>query len=148
MAPNYSLHAIPVYWILALLPHAYAVSYMKKANNGKWNNANPRGTGETNKRAVPAAVQAKFERMEASHANSMENAPFFIGAILAGNQAGLSSDTMNTAAGLFLALRVLYLFAYANIARTRYSYVRSLLWALSMAVLIRLYWAAGDKLIA
>lgn len=25
MAPNYSLHLIPVYWLLALLPHAYAV---------------------------------------------------------------------------------------------------------------------------
>lgn len=33
----------------------------------------------------------RYERAEAAHANGMENAPFFIGAVLAGNFAGLDA---------------------------------------------------------
>jgi uncharacterized MAPEG superfamily protein len=36
-------------------------------------------------------VYARFERAEAAHANGLENAPLFIGAVLAGNVAGLES---------------------------------------------------------
>jgi hypothetical protein len=42
---------------------------------------------------VPAECYAKFERAEAAHKNSMENAPFFVGAVLAGNMVGLSACT-------------------------------------------------------
>ncbi|CAI6335895.1 unnamed protein product [Periconia digitata] len=150
MAPNYSLHTIPIYWILALVPHAVAVSSLKNANNGRWNNANPRSAqnGENWRKSIPAAVISKYERLEAAHSNSMENAPFFIGAVIAGNLAGLSSDTMNTATMSFLALRVLYVIAYGTIKSTKYSYIRSLIWAVSTGVLMRLYWQAGNKLIA
>lgn len=142
---------------------------MKKANNGKWSNANPRSSGndEAFRKAVPAAVMAKFERLEATHKNSMENAPFFIGAVLAGNFAGLSSgaefllyvmlcwfanlgatDTLNTATGAFLALRVLYIFSYANISTNKMSFIRSAIWIASVSVLFRLYWLAGNALAA
>ena len=46
---------------------------MKKANNNKWNNANPRGTqtDERYKKSVPAEIYAKYERSEAAHKNGM-----------------------------------------------------------------------------
>jgi uncharacterized MAPEG superfamily protein len=42
---------------------------------------------------VPAATYARFERAEAAHKNAMENAPFFIGAVIAGNMAGVGAGT-------------------------------------------------------
>lgn len=46
---------------------------MKKANNNKWNNANPRGseTDERYKKSVPAQIYATYERAEAAHKNGM-----------------------------------------------------------------------------
>ncbi|KAL1611303.1 hypothetical protein SLS59_000021 [Nothophoma quercina] len=90
MASNYSFYSIPVYWFLALVPHAYAVAVAKKANKGFWDNTNPRNTGYLEKN-IPKEALAKYERAEAAHANGMENAPYFIGAVLAGNLAGLDA---------------------------------------------------------
>lgn len=70
------------------------VSLMKKANNNRWDNRNPRGT-DTNAayaKAVPAEVYARFERAEAAHKNAMENVPWFVGAVALGNWAGLSAS--------------------------------------------------------
>lgn len=70
---------------------------IKKSNNNKWNNHNPRST-ETNdryKKAVPSDVYAMYERAEAAHKNSIENAPLFIGAVLSGNLAGLSPSMLS-----------------------------------------------------
>ena len=108
MASNYSFYSIPVYWFLALVPHAYAVRFnlfqtteyssidswqvavAKKANKGFWDNTNPRNIGYLEKNISKEAL-AKYERAEAAHANGMENAPYFIGAVLAGNLAGLDA---------------------------------------------------------
>lgn len=66
---------------------------VKKANNGKFNNVNPRApdTLAAYKKTVPSDVLGCFERGKAAHANLMESAPFFIGAVLAGNMVGLSA---------------------------------------------------------
>jgi uncharacterized MAPEG superfamily protein len=71
---------------------------LKKANNGKFNNANPRGaeTLAAYKKTVPSDVLGLCERSKAAHANMMENAPFFVGAVLAGNMVGLSAGTFKT----------------------------------------------------
>ncbi|KAF2691614.1 hypothetical protein K458DRAFT_325085 [Lentithecium fluviatile CBS 122367] len=150
MAPNYSIHAIPAYMVLAFLPHAYAISSIKKANNGKFNNVNARGvdTLAMYKKSVPAEVFGRYERGKAAHANLMENAPFFIGAVIVGNMMGLSAETMNTAIGSYLALRVAYIVAYINVTSQKYSYVRSLLWAISSFVLGGIFVKAGNKLVA
>jgi len=80
---------------------------LKKANNGKFNNANPRGTDTiaAYKKTVPSDVLGCFERSKAAHANLMENAPFFIGAVLAGNMVGLSAGMLNTLYAIWKHLR-------------------------------------------
>ncbi|KAF1958558.1 hypothetical protein CC80DRAFT_591513 [Byssothecium circinans] len=147
---NYSLHAIPVFWLLIQLPHAYAVTLIKKSNNGKWDNVNARGTGTvaSYQKVASAEVFARFERAKAAHKNGLESAPFFIGAMIAGNLAGLPADTMNFAAGGFLALRILYTFVYINTTRQRYSYFRSFTWWVGSLLWLRIYWKAGNKLSA
>lgn len=62
----------------------------KQANNGHWDNTNPRNTSYLEGK-VPKEALARYERAEAAHLNGMESAPFFIGAVLAGNFAGLEA---------------------------------------------------------
>ncbi len=71
------------------------VALIKKSNNNQWNNKNPRGTATCTsyQKSVPVEVFAKYERARAAHNHAMENAPFFIGAVIVGNYAGLSSCT-------------------------------------------------------
>lgn len=40
---------------------------------------------------MPKEALARYERAEAAHLNGMESAPFFVGAVLAGNFAGLEA---------------------------------------------------------
>ncbi|KAF3004265.1 hypothetical protein E8E13_008192 [Curvularia kusanoi] len=131
MAPNYSLHTIPVYWFLALAPHAYAIGVAKRANNGVWDNTNPRNTSYLTQNIVDKEALARYERAEAAHANGMENAPFFVGAVLAGNLAGLDAATLNAYTGVYIGLRVLYNVLYVRTTTLRSSRARSLVWGAS-----------------
>ena len=145
---NYSVYAIPVYYVHTLYSHVYATRILKKANNGQGNNANPRSVvwKENVKKAVPASTYARYERAEAAHANGMENLPLFMGAIILGNMAKLPASTLNAVAATFLALRFGYTFAYINTESASKSFIRSGLWALSTVSLMYLMVSAGNVL--
>jgi uncharacterized MAPEG superfamily protein len=130
MAPNLSLFAIPAYWILTMLPHNYAIAIMRKANNGRWNNASPRSSkwDATLRESTPADVYARYERAEAAHKNGMENFPIFAGAILAGNIAKLDTLTLNAFVAAYLCSRVAYTVIYVSVNSHRYSLYRTAIW--------------------
>lgn len=75
---------------------------LKKANNGRYNNANPRGADALTayRKSIPAAIYARVERAKAAHCNLMESAPFFVGAVIAGNMTKLPAGMYN-AIGVF-----------------------------------------------
>ena len=145
---NFSLYAIPAFVVLTLFPHAYALRIIKNANNQKWDNSNPRSTAlkESARKSVPASVYARYERAEATHANSMESLPLLIGAIILGNMAKLPVSTLNTVAGGYLALRVAYIYAYINTETVSRSAIRSVLWGTSLGSLLYLVVRAGNEL--
>lgn len=149
MAPNYSIYGIPLYWLLALVPHGYASSIIKKANNGRRNNANPRSvdTHQHYKKVCPAAVWARWERAEAAHNNALENAPLFIGTIIIGNVVGLSPDTLNIATGVALGLRLVYTLLYIGISKNKPSYARSMVWAGFVGTLVTVLIKAGNVVV-
>ncbi|KAH7078953.1 hypothetical protein BKA63DRAFT_254894 [Paraphoma chrysanthemicola] len=96
MTQNYSLYTIPIYWAIALYPHMYAVSLIRTSiSYDTWNMHNPRGqaTAPSYQKLLSAATFARFERAEAAHANGMENASFFVGAVLAGCMGGVDACT-------------------------------------------------------
>ncbi|CAN9316293.1 unnamed protein product [Alternaria alternata] len=113
----------------------------KKGANGQLDNANPRGasTLEFYRKCCPGPLYTKAERAEACHRNNMENAPFYIGAILAGNLAGLD-------AGAYIGLRLVYSFMYVKIQTNTPSYLRSVTWITSVAVLMTMFVKAGNKM--
>jgi uncharacterized MAPEG superfamily protein len=134
--PN--LKALPV---LSLFPRNYAISIMKKANNGRWNNSDPRSVDweDTLCKSVPAEIYGWYERTEAAHKNGMKNWPVFLGAVLAENIVNLSPSTMNTFVGAYLVSRVAYTYAYINISSHRLTLIRSAIWAAGTLLCMGMY---------
>ncbi|KAI5203975.1 hypothetical protein E4T39_03941 [Aureobasidium subglaciale] len=130
--PDFALLAIPAFAVLAVVPHAYAVTTVKK--HTQWSNANGRGEGNIQhvKKTIPPAIFATYERAEAAHKNSMENLPLFIGTILSGVLAEkvTRTDVGNARyAAVFLGLRILYTLLYINSSSEQASKARSLTWS-------------------
>ena len=42
LTPNYSVYAIPAFWVLCMAPQFYGNILITKANNGNFDNTNPR----------------------------------------------------------------------------------------------------------
>ncbi|MCJ1431158.1 hypothetical protein MMC27_000509 [Xylographa pallens] len=148
MSTNYSIYAIPAFWLLALLPHNYAIYTITAANNGQWDNSNPRSSTWDKKlqAAVPAACFRRYERAEAAHKNGMENLALFATAVVLGNMAALEAGTLNTVAGAVLALRALYTIVYVTVGDSRKSYARTGIWAASVGCCFYLIVKAGNVL--
>lgn len=71
---NPSILAIPTYYVLSVLPHSYALNVATQGELSKWDNRNPRSSTMKAKlkERLPAEIFAKYERLEACHANGME----------------------------------------------------------------------------
>ncbi|RDW66758.1 hypothetical protein BP5796_09507 [Coleophoma crateriformis] len=85
---NYSVYAIPAYFVLTLFPHQYAlytISRAQKKGFAIYDNRNPRGSWTENlKASVPADVFATYERAEAAHKNGYESFPLICTAVILG----------------------------------------------------------------
>lgn len=71
---NLSILAIPAYYVLSVLPHSYALNVATGGQITKWDNRNPRSSTLKSKLKdrLSAEEFAKYERLEACHANGME----------------------------------------------------------------------------
>lgn len=95
---NYSIYAIPAFYILALVPYFYAGALLNRGTNGRVDNANPRGTSfsEITQKSLDKASLSRLERTKAAHANALENLPLFASAVICANMAGLDKGTLNS----------------------------------------------------
>jgi len=135
-----SILSIPLFHLLALLPHAGAIHLISAGNPANWDNRNPRSAG-FRQRAEKRLGPAKFllwERLEAAHANSFENMPLFYSTIIVGHLAGLhkvaGSGGLDASAAAFLVIRTVYLAVYAMNDTQVKSVPRSLLYFASVGV--------------
>jgi uncharacterized MAPEG superfamily protein len=148
---NLSILSIPAYYVLSLLPHAYAIAIGSRGNPVKWDNRNPRGASQKAhlKSTLSPAAFSKFERAEAAHANALENVPMFASAVIIGNVAGLQQEGLhglNGFAGLWLGLRAAHTLSYVLIDDKRASYIRTALWVASIGLCFRVFGEAAKAL--
>ena len=111
--------------IAGLLPVVCAG--IAKWGAGTYDNHNPR--------AWMAQQDGHRARADAAQSNSLEAFPFFAAAVVLALQGGVDADTVAQWAWLFVGLRLVYIFCYVTDRAT----VRSLVWMLGLAVVIRLY---------
>jgi len=84
--------------------------------------------------------------MQGAHENAAEINPFWIGAVLAGNLAGMDNRTLNIATFAFVALRLTYNYVYINQKSRQDSFIRTFVWLAGMAIPMTLFVLAGNKL--
>lgn len=120
----YPLLSIPVYTLLSIFPHVYAVSISSKGNPKRHDNRNPKASDHLAKVKSTLSPRdfARFERAESCHRNGLENMPLFVATILAGIYAQRETGVpLNTTlfAALWLLDRVLYTVNYREPARCK-----------------------------
>ena len=94
---NYSVYAIPAFYILGIGPHLYSAFLIYRGTNGRFDNVNPRGTSQSEvcKKSLDRATMARVERAKAAHVNALECLPLFASAVICANMAGLERGLMN-----------------------------------------------------
>ena len=144
MTANYSWLSIPAFYIINLLPHAYANALLSK----RYDNASPRSVNavEKYKKALTPTDFARWERAENAHRNGSENIPILLAAVAIGNFARLDVDTLNAVTGLYLISRIVYPVVYIQVTRRSSSLARSVLWAFGVGLNLYLMIKGGMKL--
>ncbi|TDL22784.1 hypothetical protein BD410DRAFT_788108 [Rickenella mellea] len=141
-----SLYSIPAVWLTSFVPMNLKFSLIARTIG--YNNVQPRAnTGRmVNNRAVPKDVAAQAERMEGAHLNGNEMLPIWIAAVLAGNQAGVAQETLNSVSVAFIVTRILYNYVYITHTTQLASTLRTGLWSISLSLPMYLIVKAGNIL--
>jgi uncharacterized MAPEG superfamily protein len=145
---NFSVLAIPGYYLLSFLPHAYALHVATSGQPLKWDNRNPRAVGLKSRlqTKLPPELYALYERGEAASANCYENMPIFYSAIVMGHIAGLDKTFLNNFAFKYLMLRAAYIFSYVGITNQKYTPIRTILYFWSIVLCSRVLITSAKKL--
>lgn len=142
-AKNLSLFAVPAMWFVNMSAHFYAISLTK----GKFTNASPRDYVNTIARKEKKEDwEQKFIRAEAAQMNGFENIGWFAAAVVAANVAKVPAAELNSLAGGYLLLRVLYNYFYITVTDETLATLRSVLYVSSVAVNMTLFIKAGLRL--
>ncbi|KAI9639232.1 uncharacterized protein MKK02DRAFT_29335 [Dioszegia hungarica] len=150
-AHNYSLFAIPAGWVLAMVPHFYAIGLYNKERapgTAEWDNMLPyanRSEGLKNAKISPYMAQ-RFLRAEAANDNSHTILPYFAAAVLAGNYARLTPRFLNNTVLFFFAARGAYIYFYINGTTPLMSKLRSVSYVASIVACMTLFSQAGRVL--
>jgi uncharacterized MAPEG superfamily protein len=143
-----SILSIPVYYVISVLPHSYAISLATSGKPLKWDNRNPRGIGHRAhlKSTLPPEKFARYERAEAASANALENFPVYTAAMILGHVAGVDKDALDRFAAAWLVLRVAHSLVYVNRSRHGWTAVRTGLYVASIATCFNIFVQAAKKL--
>ena len=147
---NFSLHAIPLAWFIALSPRFWGVTTYNQLTDGDMDIRHPRTfTEEVNNDPNPkldATSQERIGRAEAAMDNGFGNVPLFAAAICAGNMARLEPKWLNGLAFGYLASRVLYNYLYIYNDTKRMARGRAAVFMSGMGMIFALFVRAGEKL--
>jgi uncharacterized MAPEG superfamily protein len=148
---NLTILAIPAYYVMAIMPHAYAISITKNHDPKIWDNSCPRGSNLKSKLQSSLTPEdfSKYERAEAAQTNALENLPLFASAVVVANLAGLKRAGLGGVegfVGMWFVVRALHSLTYITNTDKKLSYVRSGLWFTGLALCVRVFGKASRVL--
>jgi len=135
LSKPWSLLSIPVVWLTASYPAGLKIRTLSNLNTKgfQYDPVQPRENMdrlEAAKDVIPKTLVARIRRMEGAHMNGNENLPLWIGAVLAGNFAGLEQSTLNKVAIFYILNRCLYNYVYINHTTVLQSRFRTTIWGI------------------
>ncbi|PKS10018.1 hypothetical protein jhhlp_004643 [Lomentospora prolificans] len=142
---NISFYTVPVGFLLAMLPHLYAISSGIK----KYNPGNPRQFESTiaSDSTIDKITKLRIIRAKSASANAFETLGLYAAAVVAGNIAQLDKDTLNWLSSLYVISRVLYIITYIWLQENRaLSPLRTVFWGGSIWSIVSLFLKAGHAM--
>ncbi|TKA70224.1 hypothetical protein B0A49_06462 [Cryomyces minteri] len=144
MTRNFSLYTIPVAWITCLAPHVYASQLAGKA----FDNRQPRTLTAKldSQQTLDAATKARIVRAEGAQQNGFENLGIFAAAVVAGNVAGLSNETLNYLSGGYVLSRMVYNYVYVVNTSEAMANARTGVFLTGIGIVFTLFIKSGNAL--
>ncbi|SPO20991.1 uncharacterized protein UTRI_00468 [Ustilago trichophora] len=138
--PNYSFFAIPAAWLLAFLPHPYAVAL----SQGRFKNASPRQMlHDLMAKKDKTALDKKIIRAESAQLNGFENLGLFAAAVVAANIAKVPNHQLNQLTAGYLASRALFNLLYIFVTEEATATLRSASFVTGVGIIWTLFIKAG-----
>ncbi|KZV97397.1 hypothetical protein EXIGLDRAFT_764518 [Exidia glandulosa HHB12029] len=146
--PGLSLYSIPAAWVSLWLPINQRFAMILFKTQAGYNNVIPRTNAERlqNDPTVPKDFVETCAKLEGAHKNGLETFPLWVAAVLAGNFAGVETETLNKASAAFVFSRFLYNYIYVNSSTNAQGYTRTGTWATSIGICMYVLVKAGNKL--
>lgn len=95
---------------------------------------------------MPRQTKQRILRAKGASENGFESLSLFIGGVIAANQAGLETSTLNSLSIGYLLIRLAYVFAYVKLGENaKLAPIRSLIWVTSVGISLTMYIKAGLK---
>ncbi|CAG7555429.1 unnamed protein product [Fusarium equiseti] len=147
LSRNYSFFTVPAAFFIIAFPHAYTIT----AARGTYDNANPRSHKNIIEKSDNFTKSDKqfFLRAKAATENGFETLGLYAASIVAANFAGVSTPAVNLLSFSYVASRIAYNIAYLWLqADRRLAPVRSLVWTVSIGLIVTLWVKAGNKMLS
>jgi uncharacterized MAPEG superfamily protein len=111
---NISFYTLPVSWMICVVPRLFAIITYATSTGKPVEFGHPRNLHQLagSDPALSSRTRGRIIRAEAAAQDTVESAPYFAVAMLAGNQAGLPSSLLNALSVAYLATRIAYIDAY------------------------------------
>ncbi|WVQ67364.1 uncharacterized protein L199_005560 [Kwoniella botswanensis] len=143
---NYSLYAIPVGWVVAMVPLWWAAPIANRASRGTYDNANPKDSwANIDSKPIPQQLKGRIKRAIAAENNTHTNLPLFAAALVAANAAHVDSSSLHFHASLWVVSRIAYTLAYIFIEDRKKSFIRSSLFGVGIYSCFALIIKAAKK---
>ncbi|WWC89081.1 uncharacterized protein L201_003999 [Kwoniella dendrophila CBS 6074] len=143
---NYSLYAIPIGWVIGMVPLWWAAPIANKYSKGSYDNANPKDSwANIDSKPIPLQIKGRIKRAIAAENNTHTNLPLFAAALVAANAAHVDVGSLHFHASVWIISRIAYTFAYIYIENRKASAIRSALFGVGVLSCFALIIKAANK---
>ncbi|WRT66613.1 uncharacterized protein IL334_003572 [Kwoniella shivajii] len=143
---NYSLYAIPVGWLVGMVPLWWAAPAAQKYARGSFDNANPKDSWQNmDAAAIPLKIKGRIKRANAAQNNTHVNLPLFAASLVAANAAHVDSSSLHLYSAIWVLSRIAYTLAYIFIEDRKKSAIRSALFGVGVISCFALIIKAAQK---
>ena len=142
---NISFYTLPLSWMICLVPRLFAVLAYATSTGKPVEFGHPRNLAQVagSDPALSSRTRGRIIRAEAAAVDTIESAPYFAVAILAGNQVGLSNGLLNALSLAFLATRIAYIDAYIFSETVAVAILRATLFSVGHMIIWSVFILAG-----
>lgn len=142
---NISFYTLPMSWMICLVPRLFAVTTYAACTGKPVEFGHPSILAQVagSDPALSLRTRGRIIRAEAAAQDTVESAPYFAVAILAGNQAGLPSSLLNALSVAYLATRMAYIDAYIFSETVTVAISRAALFFVGHTIIWSLFILAG-----